>query len=337
MIPADGGAANTGCIDTACPAPLATCSAKVPCSINLDEDVDHCGACGNRCPSRSDNASYICSQGQCRLVCSELHADCNHLADDGCETVLVDDPANCGACGNACKDGEVCWKAACGCPKGFTQCGDTCVNTSSDQKNCGACGSVCSAPDRDDPRWTCGPGFSPPNTAWLCGGSSCNLACKPHFADCNQLFCGDGCEVDLQTDPANCGACGNACSAGQDCVAGVCLCPPQLTKCGLSVFLSTPSCVDLNSDVENCGACGHQCPGIDSRSGSPGCQDGVCTYVCAPGFADCNGRAIDGCEVDLMRDQKHCGSCKTSCDVAAGQPCISGQCQTKPCETPVVH
>lgn len=336
LIPDDGGVASTACIDTECPAPLATCSAKVPCSINLDEDVQNCGACGARCPSPSNNASYLCSKGQCRLVCAELYADCNNSADDGCETLTFDDPANCGACGNACKDGEICWKAACGCPNGFTQCGDTCVDTRSDMENCGACGSLCSAPADDDPRWTCGPGFEPPNTTWVCGDSSCKLSCKPHFGDCNQLFCGDGCEIDLLSDPANCGACGNACSAEQTCSGGVCMCEPGLTMCGPEIFFEGSSCVDLSRDPANCGSCGHQCPGINSESGSPGCEGGVCTYVCTPGYANCNGRLVDGCEANLMKDQKHCGDCATACNVAAGQPCISGECKTKPCET-VVH
>lgn len=36
-----------------------------------------------------------------------------------------------------------------------------------------------------------------------------------------QKRCGNRC-VNLQTDPANCGACGNACGAGQTCTAGAC-------------------------------------------------------------------------------------------------------------------
>jgi len=53
------------------------------------------------------------------------------------------DRDNCGFCGNACKDGVLCWRGACGCPNGYTQCGDDCKKLDSDRDNCGACGKMC--------------------------------------------------------------------------------------------------------------------------------------------------------------------------------------------------
>ena len=336
-------APHGACIDTKCPSPLATCEG-VPglCTVNLKNDIDHCGACQTPCPQppRRMHGSYLCDEGQCRFVCAPLWADCNGTpdartpdADDGCETSIQDDPANCGACRKACEAGVVCWKGACGCPNGFTQCGNECKNLDSDNKNCGACGAICAAPTSDtDPRWSCGPGVAPPHTEWTCANSSCTLQCSPSYGDCNQNFCGDGCEVDLKDDPANCGACGRACAAGQTCRNGTCLCPVGTTGC-------FGQCVDLATDPDNCGDCGNGCPGPPSTSGagSPACVGGKCSYVCFPGFADCDKRISNGCEANLVTSPLHCGGCNTRCDVKAGQPCVGGQCLTKPCEDAVVR
>lgn len=323
------------CVETQCPAPYATCpGVPGPCTVDLRSNVEHCGACGAACPepTRSTHGSYVCSGGQCRLACAPLYADCNNSPADGCETSTESDPANCGFCGNACDEGVVCWKGACGCPKGFTQCGKDCKRLDSDVDNCSACGMLCRAPSDDaDPRWTCGPGVTPANTDWTCASASCNLLCKTGYGDCNDDFCGDGCETDLLYDPANCGACGNKCNDGQWCNRGTCACPSGMTSCN-------GECVDLRSDPRNCGGCGHRCPGPAAwrpgmkSTGSPACEDGQCTYVCFPGFADCDGRISNGCEANLATDQRHCGDCATSCDVGAGQPCVAGACLTKPCE-----
>jgi hypothetical protein len=326
---------RTLCVERQCPAPFASCGgAGGPCSVNLSNDVNHCGSCETPCPETTwkTHGTYVCNGGQCRLACLPLHADCNHSADDGCEIETDSDPKNCGACGTACKPGVLCWKGACGCPKGFTQCGDDCKKLDSDDLNCSACGIVCKAPASDaDPRWICGPGVTPPDTKWTCASSACKLLCKPGRGDCNNQFCGDGCETDLLFDPQNCGACGHKCDPGQWCAEGTCMCPAGTTACG-------DQCVDLKRDPTNCGSCGNWCPGLaamrpgEASTGSPSCENGVCAYVCFPGYANCDGRLENGCEVDLRSDQKHCGDCATSCDVAAGQPCVSGKCLTKPCE-----
>lgn len=54
------------------------------------------------------------------------------------------DPANCGACGNACffcSGGQCIFLQACLSPEVF--CGDVCVNLQTDPANCGACGAAC--------------------------------------------------------------------------------------------------------------------------------------------------------------------------------------------------
>jgi hypothetical protein len=335
-LPTEAVPTSNVCVATECPHPYATCEDEGLCTTDLRSDVDHCGACNAPCPTRtsSTHGTFLCSGGECRLACDAFRADCNNSTDDGCETATESDPSNCGACGNACDEDDLCWRGACGCPSGFSRCGDTCARLDSDNRHCGACGAVCRAPsDSNDPRWKCGPGVTPPSTQWSCASASCGLECKGGSADCNGNFCGDGCETDLLTDPKNCGACGQACGPGQWCQQGACACPPGTTQCW-------DECVDLQRDPLHCGACGDYCPGPSATrpgarsTGAPACENGTCTYVCFPGFADCDGSIRNGCETDLRTSQRHCGSCGNECEVAAGQPCVEGRCLTKTCDPP---
>jgi hypothetical protein len=273
-------------------------------------------------------------------MCDPLSADCNGAIADGCETETEKDPANCGGCGNTCNAGLICWRGACGCPNGYTACGTECKKLDSDSENCGACDNFCKAPtDPADPAWTCGAGKEPAHTKWLCETSACSLQCEPGYGNCNNNFCLDGCELNLLTDPENCGACGHKCNAGQVCDGGSCLCPPGSTYCN-------GDCVDIKRDANNCGSCGRRCPGpsagfpgrIGSKpaGGSPTCDDGHCNYVCFPGFADCDLTLTNGCETNVLTNPWHCGGCETKCNVGAGQPCVAGKCLTKECESGVV-
>jgi hypothetical protein len=337
FLPDSGAKIADLCVETQCPWPFATCSGKPgACTVDLRNDVANCGACHAACPKATPqtHGRWLCSEGKCHLACEPLWANCNLLPEDGCEVSTDDDPLNCGFCGNKCDPGVLCWKGACGCPNGFTQCGNDCVNVKADDLHCGACDTPCKAPPIEDPRWICGPGISPPNTKFRCGDAACALRCDSGFQDCNSDFCGDGCEIDILNDPMNCGACGNACDPGQFCANGVCLCPPGTTRCG-------QACVDIANDVRNCGGCGRRCPGPTSGgpfaattepvNGGPACNGGVCSYVCFPGWENCDGKVANGCEVNVNTDQHNCGACGTKCDIRGGQPCVLGKCLTKAC------
>lgn len=329
------------CVSTECPSPYATCPAKFGlCNVNLNIDVDNCGACDNKCQFLDEesaplNARLSCENGKCGALCDPETGDCNAKLEDGCETRLEADPLNCGACGNACKDGEICWRSVCGCPPGYTQCGNTCTQLDRDPNNCSACGTLCGLPDADagSGAWPCEPGVLPPHVGPVCSNSECKLDCSGDFfgsyRDCNGDLCGDGCETNVSNDPKNCGGCGHACLAEQVCIDGECKCDDsQLTYCG--------KCTDLMRDPDNCGSCGHACPGQRTpwpakSAGRPICVLGRCAYSCPPDRADCDHRIENGCEIDLMVDPQNCGGCGQHCALE-GQPCAAGSCLTKPCD-----
>lgn len=115
----------------------------------------------------------------------------------GCADYQVD-RRNCGGCGQACAEGEVCLEGACACASSTILCGGRCVSTSSNPTACGGCGTVCAMDE-------------------VCEQGSCKAVCTLGVS----TKCGSAC-VDTQTDVMNCGGCGVACQAGQRCVAGSC-------------------------------------------------------------------------------------------------------------------
>jgi hypothetical protein len=99
------------------------------------------------------------------------------------------------------------------CPLGQTLCNGNCIDTQSDVANCGGCNFVCSVQ----------------NATSACVGGQCTVgACATGYADCDNLV-GNGCEVNVQSDPLNCGTCNANCSttctgnvASTACTAGAC-------------------------------------------------------------------------------------------------------------------
>jgi hypothetical protein len=62
---------------------------------------------------------------------------------------------------------------------------------------------------------------------------------------------------DVQSDPSNCGACGNVCPGADVCQGGACVCETHF-ECPDDG--GTMVCLDLSDDPENCGGCGRLCP-----------------------------------------------------------------------------
>ncbi|NMB79080.1 MAG: hypothetical protein GYA23_08295 [Methanomicrobiales archaeon] len=105
-------------------------------------------------------------------------------------------------------------------------------------------------------------------------------------------------------------------------------CGAGLTQC--RVF-STNYCVDLMTDVKHCGACRKGCVLAHADNG---CLGGVCFIKsCEKGWADCNGKAEDGCEVDLNADDNNCGTCGKVCSLPnAGHAVCNGVNENGKCE-----
>jgi len=105
---------------------------------------------------------------------------------------------------------------------------------------CGAnqksCGGACVA--IDDPVFGCGAVECAPcslaNGTAQCGGGACLIsACNSGYQNCDTQTT-NGCEVQTDVDPNNCGACGTKCKPNQTCKAGQCEnnpCPNGTADC----------------------------------------------------------------------------------------------------------
>ncbi len=235
------------------------------CEVELTSSHDNCGMCGHACavseicaagmcrppPPQNDpctscppppgeaptHMQYVCLDNKCnQLQCAQGWGNCNGTLDDGCETDLLHDPKNCAACGSICPAGQSCLLfindplPRCGCAPGLTLCpGLGCFDLGKDPRHCGACGA------------DCGVITGNPAAPWnhyapvTCRFGLCEATrCAEGWADCNGDPI-DGCEVNLEVDPAHCGQCGNRCDigAGQPCIDGACLmkeCAPGQTQ-----------------------------------------------------------------------------------------------------------
>lgn len=139
------------------------------------------------------------------------------------------------------------------------------------------------------------------------------LLCGPIECD-GAAYCEGRC-TDTQSDPDNCGGCGNTCADGMSCNAGVCECPVGQTDCG-------GACVDTLFDADHCGACGNSC-GFCFENSLRACDDGACGCECSDGFGNCS--LGNGCETNLQTDSAHCGFCGNAC--ADGESCSAGICE----------
>jgi xyloglucan-specific endo-beta-1,4-glucanase len=212
-----------------------------------------------------------------------------------CEGTCVEaqsDPANCGACGNACPGTQVCSKGACsaGCAASLTRCGAACIDITGSQANCGTCGNACPADQ----------------TCWQ---SAC--ICPTGEGPCGA---NDAC-VDVLANAASCGACGVVCASGAACANGACVCPGAQIAC-------SGACVDAASDEANCGACGVTCGGGTS------CLSGACLD---PSTLSCTG-AQQGysCAKDanVTLGPYWVNNNWWGADTGSGQTCIWGSCST---------
>ena len=331
--------------DCACPENEACCGGE--CTALIGQYGCGTGACAANYQCVNDQVT--CTPGPSQPEqCNGLDDNCNGIVDDGAacgpgesccfaQCISTDsDPNNCGGCGLVCNFGDTCTNGSCqtaecttavqcddGNPCTFDTCVNfQCVNTPQPGLACDD-GNGCTVSDTCDSGGSCVglPVQCGPNS--FCSGGTC--FCLPGFGDCNSNPA-DGCEVSLNTSLNNCGSCGNVCvtppNASATCVGGACglVCNPGFADCNSSI---ADGCeVNLTSSVTNCGACGNVCPNRPNATRI--CVGSTCGFVCNPGFADCNGAAADGCEVNTNSNNSHCGGCGLQCPI--GMVCVGGSC-----------
>ena len=285
------------------------------CETSLN-DVQNCGECGKTCPD-VDGKQAFCRDGKCgATACATNFGDCD--GDSTCETDLSGDPNNCGRCGALCSvvhgspgcDAGRCIVAS--CDDGFDNCNlgdedagysDGCeANLNENPDHCGTCDNQCQTK----------------NGSETCDKGSCAIvSCNSGYKDCDGKA-SNGCEVNTTTDPANCGGCGNGCSAPHavsGCEKSSCTvasCTGQFLHC----VDGADGCeTDTSSSIQHCGSCDGTCSKAGATSAS--CTKGACDEpACDGSHLNCDGDNTNGCETDLTLPA-NCGACHNACDASA--------------------
>ncbi|TNE45514.1 MAG: hypothetical protein EP343_26730 [Deltaproteobacteria bacterium] len=175
-----------------------------------------CFSCGmptdEPCKGVSCPPGETCNNGLCEgtkvITCKEGKTRCGQDC-----AVLGANSKHCGACNNACADGEVCMLGECKkfCGIGYENCNGGCVQLKNTGDHCGRCGNDC-----QDKK--------------VCSNSACEESCPA-----NQKACGSSC-VDVRTNAFHCGDCFKACGKDLICNGGV---------CEKDSFSGTPSTFDI--------------------------------------------------------------------------------------------
>ena len=290
--------------------------------------LDHCGGCGMSVPTRA-HATRTCTSGRPGFACETGYADCNGVADDGCEVDLRADPTHCGSCTTLCNppNGTAgCNMGQCTiamCREGFRDCDmnptNGCeIDTNNTVTHCGMCGNVC--PTRA-------------NAIAACVMGTCDQSCRAGFQECDGNAA-NGCEVDIRTDANNCGGCNFACrvaNATAACAMGRCavgMCNAGFADCNM---MAADGCeVNTQVDETHCGSCATVCM---APGGTPVCRAGMCGInMCNVGLEDCDMSAGNGCEVNTQTDVRNCGGCGSVCNVPnATAGCAAGRCTVASC------
>ena len=138
-----------------------------------------------------------------------------------------------------------------------------------------------------------------PNGTTSCDPATGTLSiiCSTGYANADNNIT-NGCETNLMTSPANCGAVGNAVNipnATGACVNG----QPTLVSCfsgfaNVDGNLSNGCEVNLMTSTAHCGAVGNA---VNIPNATGACAAGVAVLVaCNPGWFNVNGSLVDGCE-----------------------------------------
>lgn len=181
-----------------------------------------------------------------------------------------------------------------------------------------------------------------------CQSPIVGAACRSDLALC------DGVCVDLENDPAHCGACGAQCASEQSCVLGACVGlaldggdgdadggDAGVLGDGSYADADVPprdggdggDAGDAGGPPEGCDVGELECGETCVRPDSDPMNCGGCGIACAAGDVCAAGECTDACRlprmtcddrcIDTRSDPDHCGGCGVSCPSGV---CVGGAC-----------
>jgi hypothetical protein len=275
------------------------------------------------------NGAPACNAGRCAVgSCAGTFGDCDDTAANGCETDLATSVMHCGTCGRACSFANAtgaCVMGACAvtrCNEGFADCDGNPANgcevrLRDTASHCGACGTACART----------------NAEGVCRGGACALgACRTGFGDCDMNSRQRLRDAPRHTSPTAAPAAPPAPPPTRRRPASTAPAPSG------AATRASPTATTARqrlrgrprTSAASCGSCGNAC---NLANATASCVAGACAVArCNEGFADCDGNAANGCEVDLQSDALSCGACGRACVVPnAGAVCRAGRCERSSC------
>jgi hypothetical protein len=297
-----------------------------------ENDVKHCGTCGNSCENDFTNGVPACVDGKCvRNGCVAGWDNCDGDNSD-CER-NANTATDCGGCDVTCTTLDnataMCVDTVCrpqSCFEGFGDCDSNPNNGCEESTNitvehCGDCDLPC-----DDPGAT---------ELECLGGECLSKKCDRDlgYAECTGSLT-DGCEFLSSKD--HCGACNKKCDelslanvSETSCDDETCVvedCDDDYGNCDDDAFTG---CETLLTNNSHCGECDKPCT---MPNGIGDCSSGTCALSgCNDTHLDCNDSPTDGCEAS-KNDDDTCGDCDTQC--LDNEVCSGGQCTTIDCSLP---
>jgi hypothetical protein len=326
------------CTSISCTAPQADCDGDgASCEVNLDTSSSNCGACGNACAFTNGVTPHAtlagCVSRSCEITCEAGWGDCNGSYEDGCE-VHLNSLTHCDTCNQACAIPNASARCTTWTAGHFVCEVATC---SADYGDCDGDGMSCESP-LDTPAHcnSCTTECDLFHAVEACTGASGSRSCtiaacaQSYYKDCNTQAA-DGCEIDVRSTVAHCGACSNDCRthanvSSATCGSSVCsyTCAAGFMDCD-----ATPGCETDIRTLSDCGGCDVACARTNATAT---CATGSCAIAsCNMGFDNCDGSSGNGCEpLNTLTD---CGSCTAPvCSTPNATPtCTTGTCQVGSC------